>query len=339
MSKSPHHSFNFADLFGFVAQAVPDRPVIVCGEDSITYRELDERSSALAGYLHEHGIRRGDNVGLQLFNGPAYLEGFLAACKIGAVPFNINYRYVKSELEYIYTNSDVAALFFNGALADDVLPVAAGIDTLKLMLVAGETPPSDDSRLCNLEDAIAAGLEEPDPSERSGEDLLIIYTGGTTGAPKGVMWPHQALFFGALGGGAFFHPGGPVQAPAEVGERVADTPWLRTLPLAPLMHGAALWSAVSSLLAGHTIVLNPDTAFDAERIWDMVTQKGVNIMAIVGDAMAAPLVEALEANPDRWNLAALAHTLAKALMVRLGTPVFSDAHLEVFGTPSSSPST
>lgn len=320
MTTNPNPSFNFADLFECVAAAVPDRPAVVCGEDTLTYRELNQRASALAGFLNSRRIGRGDNVGLQLFNSPAYLEAFLAACKIGAVPFNINYRYVSSELEYIYNNSDVAALFFNGQLADEVLPVAEHTGTLKLMLAAGDTPESDDDRLWKLEEAIDKGIEEPDPAGRSGEDLLIIYTGGTTGAPKGVMWPHQSLFFGALGGGAFFHPDGPVQSPAQVGERIPDIPWLRTLPLAPLMHGAALWSALASLFSGHTIVLNPDINFDAERIWDMVERSGVNIMAIVGDAMAAPLVEALEAHPDRWNLQGLAH-------IGSGGAVFS-AHLQ-----------
>jgi len=305
MTTLSNPSFNFADLFEAVAAAVPERTVLVCGDDALTYAELSERSAALAGYLHANGIRRGDNVGLQLANGPAYLEAFLAACRIGAVPFNINYRYVKAELNYLYDNSDIKALFFNSSMADDVLPVAAEVDTLELMLAVGEELSVDDRRVKSYEAAIAEKSPEPDSSDRSGHDLLIIYTGGTTGAPKGVMWPHQSLFFGALGGGAFFHPGGPVKSPVELGERVHETPMLRTMPLAPLMHGAALWSAIASLLAGHTIVLNPDLGFDAGKIWDLTVEKSVNIMQIVGDAMAAPLIDALEANPDRWNLAAL----------------------------------
>jgi acyl-CoA synthetase (AMP-forming)/AMP-acid ligase II len=323
MTSLPNPSFNFADLFQVVADAVPERPVIICGDQRVSYGDLSERAAALAGYLHANGVRRGDNVGLQLTNGPAYLEGFLAACKIGAVPFNINYRYVQSELRYLYENSDIKALLFNSELAGNVLPVAADIGTLGLMLAVGEGPDTDDSRVRGYEAAIAEGQPEPDPSERRGEDLLIIYTGGTTGSPKGVMWPHQSLFFGALGGGAFFHAGGPVKSPGELGERIPETPWLRTMPLAPLMHGAALWSAIASLLAGHTIVLNDDSAFDAEKVWDLAEREHVNIMQIVGDAMAAPLVEALEANSGRWKLAALNY-------IGSGGAVFSAALQERF---------
>ncbi|MCP4300823.1 MAG: acyl-CoA synthetase [Gammaproteobacteria bacterium] len=320
MTSNPNPSFNFADLFDVVARAVPDRPVVVCGEESLTYAELNERASALAGYLHASGIKRGDNVGLQLANGPAYLEAFIAASKIGAVPFNINYRYVKAELKYLYENSDAAAIFFNSSLADDVLPVAAEVDSIKVLLTVGEELDVDDSRVKSYEAAIAEGLSEPDPSERRDDDLLIIYTGGTTGAPKGVMWPHKSLFFGALGGGGFYHPKGPVTKPEELTERVLETPWVKTLPLAPLMHGAALWTAISSLFSGHTIVLNPDTRFDAGKIWDMAVREGVNIMAIVGDAMAAPLIDALEENPGKWNLAALSY-------IGSGGAIFSE-HLQ-----------
>ena len=320
MTVSPSPTFNFADLFDVVANAVPDRPVVVCGEDSLTYAELNKRASALAGYLAANGIKRGDNVGLQLANGPAYLEAFIAASKIGAVPFNINYRYVKSELKYLYDNSNAAAVFFNSSFADSVLPVAAEVESLNLLLAVGKDLDVENGRVKSYEAAIDKGLSQPDPGERRDEDLLIIYTGGTTGSPKGVMWPHKSLFFGALGGGGFYHPDGPVKEPGELAGRVLETPHVKTLPLAPLMHGAALWTAISSLFAGHTIVLNPDTKFDAGKIWDMAVREGVNIMAIVGDAMAAPLIDALEENPGKWNLAALTY-------IGSGGAIFSE-HLQ-----------
>jgi fatty-acyl-CoA synthase len=320
MTSNPNPSFNFADLFDVVVGAVPDRPVVVCGEDSLTYAELNERASSLAGYLAANGIKRGDNVGLQLANGPAYLEAFVAASKIGAVPFNINYRYVKAELRYLYENSDAAAIFFNSSLADSVLPVAAEVDSLILLLAVGEELDVDDRRVKSYEGAIAEGLSEPDPAERRDDDLLIIYTGGTTGDPKGVMWPHKSLFFGALGGGGFYHPKGPISKPEELAERVLETPLVKTLPLAPLMHGAALWTAISSLFAGHTLVLSPDTGFDAGKIWDTVSREGVNIMAIVGDAMAAPLIDALEEHPGKWDLSPLYY-------IGSGGAVFSE-HLQ-----------
>jgi fatty-acyl-CoA synthase len=320
MTRNPNPSFNFADLFDMVAAAVPDRPVVIRGDESLTYAELNGRSAALAGFLAANGIKRGDNVGLQLANGPAYLEAFLAACSIGAVPFNINYRYVRGELKYLYDNSDAAAILFNSELADSVLPVAAEVESLKLLLAVGEELDADDRRIQSYEAAMAAGLSDPDPASRRDEDLLIIYTGGTTGHPKGVMWPHKSLFFGALGGGGFFHPNGPIQSPQELGERVEQTPWLKTMPLAPLMHGAALWSAMASLFAGHTIILNPDGKFDAAGIWDTVEREAVNILQIVGDAMGAPLIDTLEENPGRWNMPALSY-------IGSGGAVFSE-HLQ-----------
>ena len=318
MKTNPSPSFNFADLFDVVAGAIPDRAAVVCGDQTLTFAELNERAAALAGYLAEHGIQRGDNVGLQLENGPAYLEAFLAASKIGAVPFNINYRYVKAELKYIYDNSDATAIFFNSPMAGDVLPVAAEVDTIKLLLAVGDEVAADDKRVVNYDAAIAEGNEQPEPSERQDSDLLIIYTGGTTGSPKGVMWPHKSLFFGALGGGGFFHPDGPVKQPGDLGRYAVESPPLKTMPLAPLMHGAALWTAIASLFAGHTIVLNPDAKFDAGKIWDMAAREGVNIMSIVGDAMASPLIDAIEANPGKWNLPALSY-------IGSGGAVFSEA--------------
>lgn len=326
MPASATPSFNFADLFGSVAAAVPDRPVTKCGDRVFTYAEMDARSGALAGYLAAGGIGRGDNVGLQLANGPEYLEAFIAACKIGAVPFNINYRYVSKELDYLYRNSDIRALFFNTEYADAVLPVAADIDSLALMLTAGDSAAGDSAardepRLRDYEAAIAEGHAEPDPADRRDDDQLIIYTGGTTGAPKGVVWPHRSLFFGALGGGAYYHPDRqPVSSPQQIGERIPDTPHQVALPIAPLMHGAALWTAISSLFAGHTLVLNPDSAFDAEKIWSLVERERVNIMAIVGDAMGAPLIDALEAEPERWDLSSLTY-------IGSGGAVFSE-HLQ-----------
>ena len=320
MTTNPNPSFNFADLFDVVVSAVPERPVVICGDETLTYAELNKRAAALAGFLAANGIKRGDNIGLQLANGPAYLEAFIAASKIGAVPFNINYRYVKAEFKYLYENSDAAAVFFNSPMADSVLPVAAEVDSLKLLLAVGDELTSDDKRLRSYKAAIAEALEQPDPAERRDEDLLIIYTGGTTGSPKGVMWPHKSLFFGALGGGGFFHPDGPIKDPGELARYALETPWLKTMPLAPLMHGAALWTAIASLFAGHTIVLNPDSGFDAGKIWDMAAREGVNIMSIVGDAMAAPLIDAMEENPDKWSLPGLSY-------VGSGGAIFSE-HLQ-----------
>ena len=304
----PHSNktFNFSDLLDVVAAAVPDRPAVICGEDIVSYEQLTELVGRFASRLHENGIRRGDTVGLQVTNHTAYLVCFFAACRIGAIPFNINYRYVGAELEYLYDNSDISALIYIDSATDAVYKAAQNSRSPKMMISLGSQGAVREGTH-RYEDLIAEPAGSLDDLSSEDDDILIIYTGGTTGMPKGVMWPHKSLFFGALGGGGWFHPSGPVERPEDLTSRTLEGPWIRTFPVAPLMHGAALWTALSSLMVGHTIILNDQEAFAADHVWDLVEKHQVNIMAIVGDAMALPLVEALEGAPDRWNMPALAN--------------------------------
>lgn len=299
-------TFNFSDLLDVVSAAVPDRPAIICGEELVSYSQLTDMVGRFASRLHENGIVRGDTVGLQITNHTAYLVCFFAACKIGAIPFNINYRYVGAELEYLYDNSDIAALIYIESVADAVHSAASKSHAPILMISLGR----DDAARAGTrryEDLMAEPTGSLEGVGSADDDILIIYTGGTTGMPKGVMWPHKSLLFGALGGGGWFHPAGPIERPEDLTSRTIEGPWLRTFPVAPLMHGAALWTALSSLMVGHTVILNDQEAFSAEYVWNLVAKHQVNIMAIVGDAMALPLVEALEAVPDRWSLPTLAN--------------------------------
>ena len=144
--------------------------------------------------------------------------------------------------------------------------------------------------------------------ERHEDDYILQYTGGTTGMPKGVMWPHKAFFFACLGGGGMYARKPPIENPSEQGDIAESSYPMRILPLAPLMHGAAIWTALSGILGGMTMVLDPMRGgFDAEGIWDRVEREQVNIIQIVGDAMAVPLLDALKANPERWELSRLMH--------------------------------
>lgn len=303
-NKHTTSTFNFSELLEIVAAAVPDRPALICGEEVLSYAQLTEQIDRLAARLLEHKIAHGQTVGLQMSNSSAYVVGFFAACKVSAVPFNINYKYAGAELEYLYKNSDIAALLYNESGAQAVHQAAANSRTPKLMISVGKqgTPQLGTHR---YEDLIAEPASSLAAISRADDDLLIIYTGGTTGLPKGVMWPHKSLFYGALGAGGWFHPAGAVEVPEDLTSRVLEGPWIRMFPVAPLMHGAALWSALSSLLVGHTLILNDQETFSAQRIWALAEQHQANIMAIVGDAMAMPMVEALEAEPTRWALPAL----------------------------------
>lgn len=291
--------FHLADMFEYVAKAVPDRIALQADDLELTYAQLDERSDRLARGLADRGIKRGDTVGLYLMNCPEYLEAFLAIAKLGAVPFNVNYRYGRDELTYLFDNAQAACIVFNAEFAPIMQDIAASVPSIRLqlgvgdhgLLLTGHTP---------YNDLLASSANKG--FDRAQDDILLQYTGGTTGMPKGVMWPHKAFFFACLGGGGHFHPGGPITAPQEIADRAREGYQLKMFTIAPLMHGAAIWAAWSGLLGGLTLVLDPMRAFDPLAIWDQVEKYKVNIVQIVGDAMAGPLNEALDTHPDRWQL-------------------------------------
>jgi 3-oxocholest-4-en-26-oate---CoA ligase len=297
-------TFNLADLFEIVAHAVPERTAFVCGKLRLSFAELDARATRLASSLRAHGVRRGDNVGIQLYNSAEYLETFFACCKIGAAPVNVNYRYVADELKYLFNTLDLRALVYGAAFEAAVAEVAPQVPTLQLLVRAGGTGalPGGHRDYATLLQEGAATLDDP---QRSDNDIFMLCTGGTTGMPKGVMWPHKALWMAALGGGGIYFGRGPVGAPEELDALVKSAPPMTYFAVAPMMHGAAMWSSLISLMAGHTVVVNDEPAFDPVHIWDLVQALHVNIVSVVGDAMALPLVQALEAAPGHWDLSAL----------------------------------
>ncbi len=196
-------SFNLADLFERIVDAVPDREALVAGERRLSYRQLDERANRLAHHLRGQGIGQGDHVGLQLVNGSEYLEGMLAAYKLRAVPINVNYRYVEGELRYLFDDADLVALAVNRTFAPRVAAIRGELPQLRHILVLDDASDAEANLpgAIDYEAALAAASPERIPGPRSGDDLYIVYTGGTTGMPKGVMWRHEDIFFAAMGGG------------------------------------------------------------------------------------------------------------------------------------------
>ena len=182
--------FNLADLFEAVADAVPDREAIVFGDVRLTYRDLDERATRLAHVLAAHGIVPGDHVGLWLYNGNEYLEGMLAAFKLRAVPVNVNYRYVEDELRYLFTDADIKAVVHEVDFADTLAAIRGDVPLVAMALAKGD----------DYEAALANASADRDFGPRSADDLYILYTGGTTGMPKGVLWRHVDIFFGGVDG-------------------------------------------------------------------------------------------------------------------------------------------
>src|SRR5690606_17814629 len=212
---------------------------------------------------------------------------------------------VADELRYLYENSGLKALFYSAELADNVEEARDAAPGLRVIVRVG-----DDAALPPGHIAYRTALATPpggaDHIARSDDDISVLYTGGTTGKPKGVMWPHKALFYSALGGGCSMNPTlGPIRTPEQLAERAVASYVLRSMPAAPLMHGAALWVTLMGLLEGHTIVLSDRHHFDAEHILDLLAKEKVHMISIVGDAMATPILDALRAHPGRWDLSNL----------------------------------
>jgi 3-oxocholest-4-en-26-oate---CoA ligase len=284
--------YNLADLWEKVADTVPDHEALVCSDRRLTYAEADERATRLAHQLAGQGIGAGDHVALYLYNGVEYVEGMLAAFKLRAVPINVNYRYVEEELRYLLDDSDAKAIVFHREFAPKLEAVRSRLPQLQAFVVVEDGSGAALGALpaVEYEQAVEEAAPERDFGERSPDDLYILYTGGTTGMPKGVMWRAEDIFFGALGGGGI---GNEITYPEEIADRAREGR-TRCLPACPFMHGTAHWMAFSALFTGGCVVISPDRHLDPKRLWELVAREQVNFLVIVGDAFARPLVEVLD---------------------------------------------
>ena len=285
--------FNLADLYEIVADAVPERLALVAGDRRRTYAQLDERANRFAHHLLDHGVKPGDKVAIYSWDRAEWLEAMLGTYKARAVPVNVNYRYVADEARYILDNSDSVVVVHERAFAPLLDTIRADLPKVRhyVVLDDGSAAATDANA---YEDALAAASPTRDFEPRSPDDLYLLYTGGTTGVPKGVMWRSEDIFFAALGGGGFGQP--PITKPEELAKRIPAQD-ARTIPMvnAPLMHGGGQWMAFITFFGGGTVVLNCDRHFDPDRIWRMVKRERCNSVMVVGDAMARPLAEALAA--------------------------------------------
>ena len=288
---SPAPTFSLADLFEVVADVVPDHEAIVCGDRRLTYAQLDERTTRLAHWMAGQGVGPGDHVAVYLYNCAEYLEVMLAAFKLRAVPVNVNYRYTEDELAYLLEDADAKVVVHDPEFADVVASVSGHLPAFDVAL-----------GLDDYEGALAGASPERDFGPRSGDDLYILYTGGTTGHPKGVMWRHEDIFMAAFGGG---RPGGePIADPAELAETALGGR-ARSLPASPFMHGTAHWMAFAALYGGGTVVVNTDRGLDPMSLWRQVEAERVTFLTIVGDAFARPLVDALSDHGTELDLSTL----------------------------------
>jgi acyl-CoA synthetase (AMP-forming)/AMP-acid ligase II len=298
--------WNVADLIEAAADRVPDREVLVCGGERRTYRALDERANRLAHHFLGAGLGRGDAIGIYGMNSVHWVEAMLAAYKIRAVPINVNYRYVENELAYLFDNADLVALVHDAGFAPRVVPLVGRLPKLRHFVAIDDASGADASALGSIpyEQALSTGSPARDFEPRSGDDLYVLYTGGTTGMPKGVMWRQEDVIM-TLGGGIDHATGVPADRPEVLTNKVNPAGFLTTAPLAPLMHGAAQWALLGSLFVGNRIVLWTGS-FEPRQVWRMIERERVNTIALTGDAMARPLVEALAEPGASYDLSALA---------------------------------
>jgi acyl-CoA synthetase (AMP-forming)/AMP-acid ligase II len=289
---------NIADLFELVVDTAPDREALVCADRRFTYAELDREANRLAHFLADRGVRAGEHVGMYLYNGHEYLVAMLATFKIRAVPVNVNYRYVEEELEYLLNDSDLVALFYQRELSDRLAAVQKNTPKVRVLVEVDDASAAREPLpgAVRYDDALASSKPERGFEPRSGKDIYIIYTGGTTGMPKGVMWRHEDVLYAGLQGG---NPGGtPIERGEELADVVRNGMCLTFLPAAPLIHGAAEWASIIAFFGGGKCVLQRGKSFDPKIVARLIKDEKVNTVTLVGDAMARPLAEAITAMGD-----------------------------------------
>ena len=281
-----HRVLQLADVLEVIADAIPDRPAVITSDGiARTYAEFDERATRLANHLASTGVGAGDHVAVHAMNCVEWCEAFYACFKISAVPINVNYRYVEAELRYLYDNADCVAVIAQPEFAAAIDAVSDVLPNLKHRLLIGE----------EYEAALGAASPARALGERSPDDIYIIYTGGTTGLSKGVMWRHEDLILGALNQNRF---GAPIDDVEQLGTEAAAAPnQFRLTAVGPMMHGAGQWTMGNAHVCGGVFLLYTERRFDAHKLLTFLAREKAVSVGLLGDAMARPVAEALTA-PD-----------------------------------------
>ncbi|MHB1583678.1 MAG: AMP-binding protein [Acidimicrobiales bacterium] len=308
-------AWNFADVWEAVAATIPDGTALVQGARRLSWGSFDRRADAVAAWLLSIDVVRQDKVALYLYNAPEYLEATFAAAKIGLVPVNTNYRYADDELTYLWDNADAVAVVFHGTFTERVERVRPRVPRVRGWLwVDDGTAPCPDWAL-PYEEAAARPTDHPvaAPWGRSPDDLVLLYTGGTTGMPKGVMWRQDDLF--ARMNSAGFRRYDEQAGVDGVRRMLAEKgPGTTLLPACPLMHGTGGFTADECLSEGGRVVLLESRRFDPVELLDTVVAQRVNGLVIVGDPFARPMLAALDAAPGRWDLGSLVGIISSGAM-------------------------
>ncbi|HLZ77358.1 AMP-binding protein [Phenylobacterium sp.] len=303
-------AWNFADVWEAIVAVQPERAAHIQGDRVITWGEMDARADALAAHFIARGLRQQGKVAAFLYNGPEYIEAYYAAFKGGFAPVNTNYRYGPEELFYLFDNADAEAVVFHSGFTEVLEKIRGRLTGVKAWIAVAE-PGHPVPAWADDYDAIVAEVPAARPVKapwgRSGDDLLLLYTGGTTGMPKGVMWAQDDLFnvIGAGGNALLGIP--PATSIEELTTRILSPEHLRPTSLiaCPLMHGTGQFSTLICFNQGGTAATLPSRRFNAMELWDEVDRIGATAVVIVGLAFSTPMLEALEANPGRWDLSSV----------------------------------
>ncbi|WP_020495420.1 acyl-CoA synthetase [Sciscionella marina] len=300
-------AITIADLVEHAVDACGERTAVLCGDRSVTYAELEQRTNRLAHHMQANGVTAGSHVGVYGRNSIELIEAMIAAYKLRAVAININYRYVENELRYLADNADLCALVYDRALSGTVASVVPGLPKLRHQIVI-EDGSDAATEAISYDAALEQGSPERDFGPRSPDDHYILYTGGTTGMPKGVVWRQEDIWR-ALGGGVEVYTGRRLPDEWEQSRTGAENPPLVTLPIPPLIHGATQWASLRALFSGGAVVMLPD--FSGHAVWELVQRHKVNVLLISGDAMGRPMIEAVnEREYDISSVVAIASSAA-----------------------------
>ena len=305
-----------------VAAVIGDREFIIQGDRRYTYAQIVERSNRLAAYLHSRGLgcktERSelaghevgqDLLGIYAYNGPEYVEAMLGAWRARVAPFNVNYRYVKSELQYLLADSGATALLFHAAFAPRVADVLPQLPKLRVLIQIADDSGNDLVHgAVDYESIVASGAWVPPPVEPSPDDLYVLYTGGTTGMPKGVLWRAHDIFMTSFGGRSLY-TGEVLGSLEEIAKGAAESPGTKLMVLPPLMHGAAQWAVFTAMNTGQSVVFSSVTRrLDPDDVVATIERERVMAVTVVGDAMARPLADAFErSEADLSSLAVVAN--------------------------------
>jgi acyl-CoA synthetase (AMP-forming)/AMP-acid ligase II len=309
---------NIATAWEAVADAIPERVALWCGDVRRTWREFDDRAARLCEALGAAGVTVGTKVALALYNGNEYVEAEYAAFKARAVPCNVNYRYVADEIRYVLDNADAEVVFYDASLRDRIAEVRGALPRVRLCVEVGAA--DDLPEWAVGYEALLAAHAPAARIERHGDDLWFLYTGGTTGMPKAVMWDHRGLF-GTMG--ATFKPLG-ADVPTSADEAAATAlavagrdAEVRQLAASPLMHGTAGVSSKATLTHGGLLATLPSHSLDADEVWRCVQDARITMLTIVGDVFSRPLLDALDRAADAgrpYDLSSLRTIVSSGIM-------------------------